>query len=73
MAFFYIQIQDGPPVTFQVECNFIGPFVKCYQPCIDYGLVKVNGQYEAEIEIENQSPIATEILIKNSINKNLSF
>lgn len=68
MAYFYIEIEDGAPVSFQVVCNFIGPFVKCYQPLVDYGLVKVNTQEDFEVEIENLSPIPTQILVKNSIN-----
>jgi|TARA_B110000285_G_C15138223_1_gene628711 hypothetical protein len=42
MAYFYIEIEDGAPISFQVVSNFMGPIVKCYQPIIDYGLVKVN-------------------------------
>lgn len=73
IAYFYIEIEDGAPVSFQVKCNFMGPIVKCHQPILDYGLVKVNSQEEIEIEIENCSPIPAEVLIKNSNNLRLSF
>lgn len=73
MAFFYIEIEDGAPFSFQVVCNFMGPLVKCLNPIVDYGLVKVNTFTDYEIEIENTSPIPAEILIKNSSNINLSF
>lgn len=51
----------------------MGPIVKCYNPIIDYGLVKVNSHNDFEFEIENTSPIAAEILIKNSANHRLNF
>ena len=51
----------------------MGPIVKCYNPIVDYGLVKVNSQTDFEIEIENTSPIPAEILIKNSNNFRLNF
>lgn len=51
----------------------MGPIVKCYNPIVDYGLVKVNSQTDYEIEIENTSPIEAEILIKNSNNYRLNF
>ena len=73
MAYFYIEIEDGPPISFQVVCNFMGPIVLCHQPVVDYGLVKVNSQQDFEIEIENTSPIMAEILIKNSLNHKLNF
>lgn len=73
MAYFFIEIEDGAPVTFQVVCNFRGPIVQCHQPLVDYGLVKVNTQELYEMEIENTSPIPAQILIKNSMNKNLNF
>ena len=57
MAYFFIEIEDGAPVTFQVECDFRGPIVQCHHPLVDYGLVKVNTQEYYEMEIENMSPI----------------
>jgi hypothetical protein len=73
MAYFYIDIEDGGPISFQVVCNFMGPIVKCLNPINDYGLVKVNSHEDYEIEIENTSPIPAEILIKNSKNHRLGF
>lgn len=51
----------------------MGPIVKCYNPVVDYGLIKVNTSTNFEIEVENQSPIAAEVLIKNSLNHKLDF
>lgn len=73
LAYFYIEIEDGAPCSFHVECDFMGPIVKCHHPIIDYGLVKVNSHQDFEIELENTSPIGAEILIKNSNNHRLSF
>ena len=42
MAYFYIEIEDGAPISFQVVSNFIGPIVSCNTPIVDYGLIKVN-------------------------------
>ena len=42
MAFFYIDIEDGAPISFQVVANFMGPIIRCYQPIVDFGLTKVN-------------------------------
>lgn len=42
MAYFYIEIEDGAPVSFQVQASFMGPIVKCHNPNIDFGLIKVN-------------------------------
>ena len=72
-AFFYIEIEDGAPVSFLVVADFIGPFVKCHHPIVDYGLVKVNSTEDFEVEIENLSPIPADILIKNSVNAKLDF
>jgi hypothetical protein len=53
MAFFYIEIEDGAPCSFQAVCEFMGPIVKCYDPIIDFGLVKVNTSETFEITVEN--------------------
>ena len=73
MAYFYIEIEDGAPVSFQVVANFMGSIVRCYQPIVDYGLVKVNTTEDFEIEIENESPIEAELLIKNAANSILNM
>ena len=51
----------------------MGPIIKCYDPIIDYGLVKVNTSENFEITVENQSPINAELMIKKSENKRLNF
>lgn len=53
MAYFYIEIEDGAPISFQVVSNFIGPIVSCNMPIVDYGLVKVNTTEDFEIQLCN--------------------
>jgi hypothetical protein len=73
MAYFYIEIEDGAPISFQVVADFTGPLIQCHAPIVDFGLVKVNSREYFELEIENPSPVAAEVLIKNSRNEVLSF
>ena len=68
MAYFYIEIEDGAPISFQVVSNFIGPIVSCNTPIVDYGLIKVNTSTDFKIEIRNESPVAADVLIKKSAN-----
>jgi hypothetical protein len=42
MAYFYIEIEDGPPVSFQVQADFMGPNLSLSEACLDVGLSKVN-------------------------------
>jgi len=51
----------------------MGPIVKCLNPVVDFGLVKVNSKETFELTVENQSPIQAEVLIKNSENCRLNF
>ena len=30
MAYFYIEIEDGAPISFQVVAEFTGPLVRCH-------------------------------------------
>lgn len=73
VAYFYIEIEDGAPISFQVQCEFIGPIIKCHQPIIDFGLVKVNSHQLHDIQIENTSLISADVLIKSSHNLRLDF
>lgn len=73
MAYFYIEIEDGAPVSFEVRCEFMGPIVRCLTPIIDYSLVKVNSQESMTITVENQSPIPAKVLFKKSGNELLNF
>jgi len=41
-AFFYVEIADGAPISFQVKGSFRGPIIRIIEPVIDFGLVKVN-------------------------------
>jgi hypothetical protein len=42
MAYFFVEVQDGAPLSFQCRASFRGPIIKVIEPVIDYGLVKVN-------------------------------
>lgn len=42
IATFYIEIEDGPPVSFSVQADFRGPIVELLEPVIDLELAKVN-------------------------------
>ena len=51
----------------------MGSIIRCFQPVVDYGLVKVNTTEDYEIEIQNESPIVADLLIKNAANKMMDF
>jgi hypothetical protein len=73
-AYFFIEIEDGEPLSFQCMATFRGPIVKLTEPVCDYQLVKINTEQEYKITLENQSPIPARIMIKSSRNKKvLSF
>lgn len=42
LAYFYIEIEDGPPVSFSCQATFRGPILNLVEPVIDLGLSKVN-------------------------------
>jgi len=42
IAYFYIEIEDGSPVSFSIQANFRGPIINLVEPVIDLGLTKVN-------------------------------
>jgi hypothetical protein len=42
IACFYVEIEDGPPVSFSVQANFRGPIVELFEPVINLELTKVN-------------------------------
>ena len=41
-AYFFVEIEDGEPITFQCNATFRGPVLKLIEPVCDYGLVKIN-------------------------------
>ena len=49
MAYFYIEIEDGAPVSFQVVAEFTGPLIQINAPIVDYGLIKVNSREYFEL------------------------
>ena len=73
LAYFYIEIEDGPPVSFSCQAEFRGPIVNLVEPVIDLGLAKVNTRQEFTFTLENQCPIPANFLIKNAKNKRLNF
>lgn len=73
MAYFFIEVEDGAPESFQIRANFRGPNLRLVEPIVDYGLVKVNTENKYRINVENTSLIPAEIIIKNYKNKRLSF
>ena len=70
IAYFYIEIEDGPPVSFSCQANFRGPIVNLVEPVVDLGLAKVNTQQQFTFTLENESPIPATFLIKNAKKKN---
>jgi hypothetical protein len=72
-AFFYIEVEDGEPVSFQAIANFRGPIVRVIEPVVDFGLIKVNTKSLYRVNVENTSPIPAEVIIKNTKNKKLNF
>jgi len=64
-AFFYIEVQDGAPISFQCKASFKGPTLKIIEPVVDFGLMKINTSSKFRINIENTSPIPSEVLIRS--------
>lgn len=72
-AFFYIEVQDGAPITFQCSGTFRGPTLKIIEPVVDFGLMKINSSSKFRVNIENTSPIPCEILVKSFKCTDISF
>ena len=72
-AFFFVEIADGAPISFQMKGTFRGPIIRVIEPVIDFGLVKINTLQKFRMTIENCSPISTEILLKSVRNADLTF
>jgi hypothetical protein len=64
-GFFYIEVQDGAPLSFQFRANFKGPTLKLIEPIVDYGLMKINTSSKYRINVENTCAIPCEVSIKN--------
>ena len=73
LAYFYIEIEDGPPVSFSCQADFRGPIVNLVEPVVDLGLAKVNTQQQFTLTVENKSPIKADFCIKNSKNKKMTI
>jgi len=72
-AFFYIEVQDGAPISFQVRASFKGPTIKIIEPVIDYGLVKINTSSKYRVTVENTSPIPCEVLLRAFRHDHITF
>lgn len=73
IACFYIEIEDGPPVSFSVQADFTGPIVELLEPVVNLELAKVNTQQQRTLTLVNESPIPATFIIKNSKNKKLQL
>jgi hypothetical protein len=73
LAYFYIEIEDGPPVSFSCQADFRGPIVNLVEPVVDLGLAKVNTKQQFTLTIENQSPIEAYFCLKNAQNKKMTI
>lgn len=73
LAYYYVEIEDGPPISFQCQADFCGPSLESRDPVINIGLSKVNTKKTQSIEIVNTSPISADFLIKSSKNHKLNF
>lgn len=73
LAYFYIEIEDGPPISFQCQAEFRGPLLSLSESCVDMGLAKVNTVQAQQVMVTNESPIPAQILVKSAKNKRLSF
>jgi len=73
LAYFYVEIEDGPPISFQCQADFRGPILETRDPVIKLGLAKVNTKKSHQIVLKNTSPISANYLIKSSKNQKLTF
>lgn len=73
LACFYIEIEDGPPVSFSVQADFRGPIVELLEPVVNLELAKVNTRQQRSLTLVNSSPIPATFIIKNSKNKKLTL
>ena len=71
-AYFFVEIEDGEPLSFQVSAKFRGPLVKLIEPVCDFQLLKINTEREYKITLENQSPIPATVMVRNVRNKHLN-
>ena len=73
IAYFFIEIEDGAPISFSCQADFRGPIMHLEEPVIDVGLAKVNTTKHFSITLENQSPIPAAFILKSAKNKRLNF
>jgi len=73
IAYFFVEIEDGPPVSFSVQADFRGPIMSLSEPVVDLGLTKVNTQKTFTVTLENTSPIPASFILKSAKNKKMNF
>lgn len=72
-AYFYIEVQDGAPLSFQFRASFKGPALKIIEPVVDFGLMKINTSSKYLINVENTSPIPCEVMVKSFKYDHITF
>lgn len=73
LAYYYIEIEDGPPISFQCQADFRGPILETRDPVINVGLSKINTKKTQQIVLTNTSPISAQFIFKSSKNSKLTF
>ena len=66
LAYCYVEIEDGPPISFQCQADFCGPCLENANPVINVGLSKVNTLKTQVIQLKNTSPVPAEFLVKSA-------
>ncbi|KAL4472936.1 hypothetical protein ABPG72_007813 [Tetrahymena utriculariae] len=69
-AMVQINFDISHSLTYEVLGNFVGPSIKIVQPILDFGLMKQYENKTTKLVIENTSPVAVEIAIRD-INQKL--
>jgi hypothetical protein len=72
-AVFYLEIQDGSPITFYCNATFSAPKIKLIESIANFGLSKINTIQKYRLTIQNINPIPAEILIKSTRFDELKF
>jgi hypothetical protein len=65
-AYIMIEIEDGIPLSYFIQAEFVGPSITIIESHIEYGLQKVNSKATYSMSIVNESPIEAAVLVKNA-------
>ena len=63
-AYLMIDIEDGVPLSYFIQANFIGPLVTIVEPNVEFGLQKIRTHTSFTMNITNHSPIEAPVIIK---------